>query len=149
LKFFVFQSGASPDFHTGVTSLLVQKLRTRPSWSPSTILETSIDSILAKFFDPNSQYLKNVPNTTFSRSAPQHSERDPMQWSLPTEQEIKRLVKGEHPISGGMAPTLSDLITQMRELRPKQGVEQKVRDVVSRKCHVEGGDGEGYIQWKS
>jgi len=70
-----------------------------------------------------------------------------MQWSLPTEQEIKRLVQGEHPMSGGIAPTLSDVLTQLREMRPKQGIEQKVREVVSRNCHVVGD--EGYLRWKS
>ena len=77
---------------------------------------------------------------------------DPMHFALPTEQEIRQMVDGSHPTSGGTVITREELLQQFEALRKgKMGVREKVLEV-SQRCCVEDVDkitGEKWLRWKS
>ncbi|KAF8586091.1 3-hydroxyisobutyryl-coenzyme A hydrolase [Ramaria rubella] len=127
-----FINGASPDFVTGVTTLLVEKSPDRPPWSPSTLAEIPDDSILKSFFDLDSPYLATAPQLAFPNEAPPR--RD---YALPSEEEIGHMVLGSHPSSSDKAVTLEELLIRFEQLRDgKFGVRQKVLEVALRRCRV-------------
>ncbi|KAA1469386.1 ClpP/crotonase [Dentipellis sp. KUC8613] len=143
-----FCSGATPDFQTGVTTVIVKKIRDeRPEWSPSTLSEVNAAEIEAKFF-------KNAPQTSLilpeelqeAHTIPSHFTR----FALPTEEEIGKVVKGEHPTSDGEALTAEEVVAKFESLRRgKHGVSAKVREVLARRCVAEGkGEEAQYLRWK-
>lgn len=71
--------------------------------------------------------------------------QNPMKFALPGEDTIRRVVKSNasNPV------TLSDLLAQIDELTSgKQGVEEKVLEVVRRKCDVTSSRGSEVVSWK-
>ncbi|KAF7986556.1 hypothetical protein HWV62_26292 [Athelia sp. TMB] len=145
-----FCSGASPDFETGVTSVLLTKTTDRPAWSPNTV-EAVTPEILSRFFSSSSTYLKDTPQL----SVPENLTKlpsDPMRFALPTEAAIaRRFTASKSPIS-----TVPDLLQHFcggDVLRPaKMGAKEKVLEVVHRRCQfVDHGDGrkEHWIRWRN
>lgn len=140
-----FLTGASSDFATGVQHVVVNKLRdTRPNWSPSTLSEVSKD-IVKRFFD-KSEYVESAPKLDIEAK----TLRNPMQFSLPTEQEIKMIVRGEHPRSGALALTREEIVQKFLSMTGnKHGVAEKVTEVLERRCElVEDPDNNGCLRWK-
>lgn len=143
------QSGASPDFETGVTSVLITKSVDRPAWSPASV-EAVSPEILSRFFASDSSFLKNTPKL----SVPDNLSKvaaDPMRFALPTEAAIARRI-----LASGSPVALPDLLHSFcggDVLRPaKQGVKEKVLEVVQRRCEfVDHGDGkhQHWIRWTS
>jgi len=71
--------------------------------------------------------------------------QNPMKFALPSEDTIRRVVKSNssNPI------TLSHLLTHFDDLTSgKQGVEEKVLEVVRRKCDVTGSRSSEVVDWK-
>ena len=132
-----------------MTKVLVDKDRdNRPPWDPSTLQEVSKEHV-ARFFDA-SELVQAAPKLNI-REAPETEGRvKPMSFGLPTEKEIGRVVRGEHPQSGSLALTPKDLIQKFQSLSGnKKGVEKKVLDVVERRCELTAeADGERYLRWK-
>ncbi len=121
------------DFAEGVDAMLISKTK-NPKWNPSTLEKVNVDS----FFTPkkeNKVDLKLLTNTTFKSY--------PVNVGLPTEIEIKKLVT-----SGSMKLNMQEVIDHFKWKRegPKLGVEKKVRELLKRKCVVEGA--EEWITWK-
>ncbi|KAG8937312.1 hypothetical protein FRC02_000082 [Tulasnella sp. 418] len=146
-------SGASQDFVTGVTAVLVDKEKGTPSWSPSGLDEISHAQVLTSFFDSASPFLQNTPSATFSNNndkATSSVKMDPMAYSLPSEVELRQIIQGSHQFSASTAYNLDDLIGRFRQLRPKHGVEEKIREVVARKCELVPAteQQQAYLQWK-
>ncbi|KAI5119940.1 hypothetical protein M0805_002129 [Coniferiporia weirii] len=145
-----FISGASPDFVAGVTTVLVEgERKARPPWSPSSLSDVS-EELVQRFFDgktkiPTATKL-NILEETENKA--QHSR--PRNFGLPTEEEIGRVVRGEHPQSGAVALTQEELIRKFVSMTGrKNGVETKVREVVSRRCElVAEPDNQGCLRWK-
>lgn len=73
-----------------------------------------------------------------------------MEFALPTEEEIKQVVRGEHPRSGAYALTLEELVQTFQNMtKDKKGVEEKVREVATRKCEVfEDPGNHQCLRWK-
>ncbi|KAG9015278.1 hypothetical protein FRB93_012977 [Tulasnella sp. JGI-2019a] len=150
-----FCTGASRDFITGVSALLINKQGGRPAWDPSEIKDVKQSDVVDKFFSASSPFFKNLPTTSFT--APEAgdgpgvvTETDPLRFSLPSEEEIGRLVRGEHPSSSDTSLDLPELLERSRELYGKAGVEAKVKDVVARRCEVvaKTDNQEQYLRWK-
>ncbi|KAJ7481175.1 3-hydroxyisobutyryl-CoA hydrolase [Mycena galericulata] len=147
-----FCNGASPDFATGVTAVLVTKTKERPDWKPSN-LEGVTHEIVDRFFSPHSQYLKNVP-TIGSRDigeARGPSERTQQRFGLPTENEIRDVITGADPASGDMGYTVEDLLEYYQDSRAgKIGVGEKVLEVVRRKTEVVDNEDGNFVwlRWK-
>ncbi|KAK7467509.1 3-hydroxyisobutyryl-CoA hydrolase [Stygiomarasmius scandens] len=141
-------NGASTDFKTGVTAVLVEKTKERPQWNPATLEEVT-DEILDKFFNPESVYLQNLPEF----SVPEHLKSAPIRpsrFALPTELDIKDMVIGEHQASGDTGLTLDELVSNFENLYDhKTGVREKVMDTVARKCQVvDNADGNKvWLKW--
>jgi 3-hydroxyisobutyryl-CoA hydrolase len=146
----IVQNGASPDFETGVTAVLIDRSlpNERPSWSPATVEEVSPE-IVARFFDKGSLYLTNTPDLSVPDNLPRKT-RDPMRFALPTEVAIARRFRDGK--SGIIA--LPDLLAHfggVDVLRPgKQGAREKVLEVLQRRCKfVDKDDGRRrhWIRW--
>ena len=140
----IFQHGASPDLHTGVTSVIVNKVKSRPAWSPDSLSQVDVAKLEATFFQP-----RTSPPQLMLPEALHKSHSTPasfLRYGLPAENELQALVEGRHASSGSGALTLQELIVKAEDLRGgKHGVAEKVREVVSRRCAA---DGEGYLKWK-
>ncbi|CAE6450315.1 unnamed protein product [Rhizoctonia solani] len=136
-----FCTGASPDFITGVTHLLVNKQKSRAAWSPPTLDDTPED-ITKEFFD-DSSYVKRAPRLELDRKT---TPGDKLSlYALPSEATIEAAVKGSLPGSGSFALTPAELISSLeRRCGRKTGLPQKIQDVIDRKCLIE----DGYLTWR-
>ncbi|EJD02197.1 3-hydroxyisobutyryl-CoA hydrolase [Fomitiporia mediterranea MF3/22] len=145
-----FLTGASPDFFTGVNKVLVEKVRNeRPPWNPDSLSGVT-DDIVKRFFD-DSQYVRSAPALDISKQdETMEGKRDPMAFALPTEKEIRQLVRGEHLQSGAFALTLEELVEKFRNMkRNKHGVDEKVLEVAARKCEIiQDPENQRCLRWK-
>ncbi|KAG8907992.1 hypothetical protein FRB99_001158 [Tulasnella sp. 403] len=146
-----FCRGASPDFVTGVTAHLIMKgeEKGKPEWEPKKLEEVPLSSVVERFFQSESRFLKDIPFGMFKRPELISETTDPMRFSLPSEEEIGQLVRGEHPSSSSTALTFEELVAKVQKLTGKKGVEGKVEDVVSRRCErvPKSGMGEAHLRW--
>lgn len=139
-----FQHGASSDLHTGVTSVVVKKLKDRPTWSPASLSQVDLTKLEAAFFQTEA----NPPQLMLPGALHDLHIHPPsfLRYGLPAENELQTLVDGRHVSSGSGALTLQELIVKAEDLRGgKRGVAEKVREVVSRRCAM---DRDGYLKWK-
>ncbi|KIP12319.1 hypothetical protein PHLGIDRAFT_27447 [Phlebiopsis gigantea 11061_1 CR5-6] len=146
-----FCSGASNDFITGVTAVLVEKTKGRPAWEPSTVEEVNDTDVKAKFFSQFSPENGTAPTVDVPADVETIPSKvsSPMRFALPTEYEIREMVVGSHPSSGGSAITKEELVQKFVALRKsKMSVREKILDVVQRKCVEEPAEGEKYLKWK-
>ncbi|KAJ7461534.1 3-hydroxyisobutyryl-coenzyme A hydrolase isoform 1 [Mycena latifolia] len=146
-----FCNGASPDFATGVTAVLVTKTKERPKWKPSTVGEVT-EEIVERFFSPHSAFLKDAPTIgdIAYEEARGASERSQLKYTLPTEDDIRNVITGADPASGDMGFTLDDLREYFHDSRGgKHGVDEKVIEVVRRKTtEVDNNDGNFvWLRW--
>ncbi|PAV23801.1 3-hydroxyisobutyryl-coenzyme A hydrolase isoform 1 [Pyrrhoderma noxium] len=142
-----FLTGASSDFATGVWHVVVDKRRdTRPNWSPSEL--SQVDKEFVKNFFDNSKYVTSAPKLEIDNSKVQ--QQDPMRYGLPTEEEIKQVVRGEHPQSGALALTREEVVKKFLGMTGnKHGVSEKVYEVLERRCEViQDPDNNGCLRWK-
>ncbi|KAH9004996.1 ClpP/crotonase [Lactarius hatsudake] len=139
-----FCNGASSDFHTGVTSVIVEKVKSRPAWSPASLSQVDVAKLESAFFRPGA----NPPQLMLPEALrkPHPPPTSFLRYGLPAENEVQALVEGRHASSGSGALTLQELIVKAEDLRGgKHGVAEKVREVVSRRCTA---DKDGYLKWK-
>lgn len=144
------QSGASPDFITGVKAVIVDRTKERPNWSPASLNDVSAQ-IVANFFDPKSPYLSSAPEIANPAELTSGTKLNPMKYALPSEEEIGSVVTGSHASGGGVGIRFDELLKRFAELRPgKLGVKEKVYEVVQRRCEVtDNGDGNRvWLKWK-
>ncbi|KAH9830386.1 putative enoyl-CoA hydratase isomerase family protein [Teratosphaeria destructans] len=123
-----------PDFVEGVSALLINKPKTTPNWSPPSIPEVS-ESALDDFFapEPTLQLLNTGDNAAYTDY--------PHAWtSLPSDLMIQEFVQR------GRQRRQKVVEEFIQRYNGKQGVQEKVEDVMLRKC-VEGRDGN--LAWKS
>ncbi|OAX40266.1 ClpP/crotonase [Rhizopogon vinicolor AM-OR11-026] len=137
-------SGASGDFNAGITAVLIKKTDGRPTWSPDEVSQVS-DAIVGQFFEEDSSFLRAMPTLTPSDFL-SDIKQNPLKFALPSEDTIRRVVKSS---ASKDSITLSDLLAHLDNLTSgKQGVEEKVLEVVRRKCDVTGSRGSEVVNWK-
>ncbi len=154
----------------GINHVLVKRSKDKAEWQPAVLSDPEIADakILDTWFDrshsPASQAPeisipggvptgKNVPDTTWGVFRA---------WGLPSEQTIREYVEGSARSSDAFAITeqqLTDRLTADLVGRIegggedqgllKVGIQEKVRDVVSRKCSTISEGGVSYLKWKS
>ncbi|KAF8447772.1 3-hydroxyisobutyryl-coenzyme A hydrolase [Boletus edulis BED1] len=136
-------SDASPDFCTGISAVLVDKIQERPAWSPNRI-EDVPPEILDRFFSDDSSYRSQMPQLTFPDTL-DHTV-NPMAFALPSESRIVELIRlscKDGPVS------LSALLSDMENLiKEKLGTKEKVLDVVQRRCQVVDEQETTIVAWK-
>ncbi|KAG6376310.1 ClpP/crotonase-like domain-containing protein [Boletus reticuloceps] len=136
-------SGASPDFCTGISAVLVDKIQERPAWSPDRI-EDVPPEILDRFFSDDSSYRSQMPQLTFPDTL--DNTINPMAFALPSESRIVELIRlscKDGPVS------LSALLSDMENLiKEKLGTKEKVLDVVQRRCQVVNDQETTIVAWK-
>ena len=140
----MLQGEVTSDFQQGVDKVLVSKQPGRPEWSPSTVSEVTKETV-EKFFDPSSTYQLDIPDTLQVPSASRYFD-----YALPTEEEIGSAVMGSHANAGDMGATAEEIIALFEGLRPgKQGVREKVQEVLQRRCTlVDNADGNFvWLKW--
>lgn len=133
------QHGASPDFRTGVTAVLIEKNKTRPAWSPNSLEEVQDEFITREFFSTYSPAEGTSPKLSPPSFLLSTSKLEtPMKFALPSEEEIGQMVDGSHPSSGSTVLTLEELLGKFDDMKKgKSGVRQKIIEVVERKCTTE------------
>jgi len=131
-----FCTGASQDFITGVTAVLITKTKERPAWSPSTLAEVSYEDVMSKFFSSSSPYLAPLPKLSY----PERDSWEPetfARYTLPSEEDIEKFARGSHPDSGALAVNFQDVVEKFVEsTNGKHGVKEKVREVLARRCGI-------------
>ncbi|GJJ13106.1 hypothetical protein Clacol_007356 [Clathrus columnatus] len=139
-------NGASPDFITGVTAVLVDKFKGRPAWVPEYVSAVMDDHIEKTYFDSNSPFWIGKGELDFVVD----SQQPYPNFGLPFEEEIKLRVTGAHTDSGGMSLDLEELIQQCESSRPgKHGVREKVLEIVQRRCKIvpESSNTQSHLEW--
>lgn len=142
--FILFQSGASPDFCTGISAVLIDKIQGRPAWSPENFEDVSPE-ILEGFFSNDSSYRAQMPRLSLPDTLLNHS-INPMVFALPSESKIVELIRlscQDGPVS------LSRLLSDMQSLiKAKPGTKDKIIDVVHRRCRVVDDQGTTSVAWE-
>lgn len=140
------KNGASPDFITGVTAVLLEKIKGRPAWSPEELSGLTDHDVKQTYFHKESPFLAGKEQLHFLVD----SQPPRPTYGLPSEEEIEQRVTGSHADSGGVSLNLEELIQQCEMSRPgKHGVREKVLDVVQRRCKdiPATSNTEAHLQW--
>ncbi|RDW63093.1 mitochondrial 37S ribosomal protein mS47 [Aspergillus mulundensis] len=121
-----------PDFVAGVKALLISKPRRKAQWQPASLEEVSTKDVDAFFTIPDGRDRMPLLNNHNWRNYP-HA------YGLPSEKVIEKYVRRH-------AKTAKELIVEhfVKEYDHKEGVEQKVAEVLSRKTTVT----EKGLQWE-
>ncbi|PCH37709.1 3-hydroxyisobutyryl-CoA hydrolase [Wolfiporia cocos MD-104 SS10] len=134
-----FCHGASPDFRTGVDHVLITKVKDqpRPRWSPGSVEEVPAEFIEREFFTNYTPEQSTAPRLQVPEWLAGHTKLiSPMQYALPSEEEIRHMVDGSHASSGSTALTLDEVVAKFVALKNgKEGVKEKVLEVVGRRCY--------------
>ena len=136
-----------------MTAVLVEKIKTRPAWSPERLEQVKDSEILDTFFSKFSPEKETAPKLAPPSYLPRATElADPMRFALPTEAEIRAMVDGSHRDSGATTITRDELLAKFHRMRKgKAGVREKILEVMQRKC-VEEDDkhtDKKWLQWKA
>ena len=102
------------------------------------------------FFDPESPYLKGLPQLDIPSTFEPVTGSRHLKYALPTEDEIGEAVRGSHANASGMGATAEEIVQLFERLRPgKNGVREKVEEVLRRKCTlVDNADGNFvWVKW--
>jgi 3-hydroxyisobutyryl-CoA hydrolase len=143
------------DFITGVSAVLVDRIKTRPEWNPSSITDPSLSakSIEKNYFNPSSPHHKSMPKLDFKPVSSLTDGKDTTwdkfrQYGLPSEQRLRDLVEGSAPGSGAFALKEEELIDRILDghaVERREEFQARVKSVVATHCEK---DSEGYLKWK-
>jgi 3-hydroxyisobutyryl-CoA hydrolase len=147
---------ASDDFITGVTHVLITKIRDkRAAWEAELDSPTLTSSAITKrFFTPGADVKKLVfhPSTgsteTTSRDSTYGRFRE---WGLPELHWVMGLVTGAVKDTGAFAVTEEELVERVLGMKGEsktggrgQGMERIARELVAKYCEK---DANGYLRW--
>jgi 3-hydroxyisobutyryl-CoA hydrolase len=143
------------DFITGVSAVLVDRIKTRPEWIPSTITDSALTpkNIENTFFNTSSKHHQSMPKLDFKPTSSLTEGKDTTwgrfrEFGLPSEQKLQDMVEGSAPGSGAFALKEEELIERVLQTQPterRQEVTRRVQEVLSIHCNT---DREGYLRWK-
>lgn len=114
------------DFKEGVNAVLETK--SEPKWVPSQLSEVNDGKIKQDYFDSPSPLRLEMLNSRDFKKYPHRK------YMLPSEEDIKRVVTGEAADVGNYALNRQQVVDHLlRERQGKQGLKQKVLEVLERK----------------
>ncbi|KAF9923815.1 hypothetical protein FBU30_006127 [Linnemannia zychae] len=126
------------DFPEGVRALLIEKTL-NPKWQPATIEEVDREQILGQYFRNQAPKALSLSNSQTYRQYPY------TRYALPSEEEIRQIVRGESQGSGPLQLTADEVADVcVKKSGGKIGVREKVMEVLSRKV-TKGPEGE--LKW--
>jgi 3-hydroxyisobutyryl-CoA hydrolase len=132
---------------TGIRAVLVDRIKERPNWQPVAVEYVSYDDVISQFFKTSSKYLQNskpldVPEQVSTRT-------DMIKFGLPCEQEIQEVVTGTHKTSSSKGLDANQVMKVFQQLYPnKGGLEERVSEVLDRKCEVVDDPGHfKHVRW--
>lgn len=117
-----------PDFTEGVSARLINKPPTEPVWKPSTLGEVSSSDVQQFFNQPSKAETIELIHPHPGSPSQTYTDYPHAVFALPRESDIEPVVK-----SYGAAGPQAVLKEMTRRWKNKAGVEEKVRDVISRK----------------
>lgn len=120
-----------PDFIEGVAALLINKPKTTPAWSPADLASVS-ESSVASFF-------QGTPELTLL-SDEDYTDYPHAHLGLPRERDVQAVVERQRELDS------REKIVEyfVKERKGKQGVREKVEEILARKTEVSGGGG---LEW--
>lgn len=128
----------------------MDKVKTRPNWTPSSVNDVSEPAVRFTFFDKESPFHNLAP--AISLPDPTTERRSFRHYGLPTETDIEAVVvRGERRMSNSHRDlTPAELLANFQVLtNGKHGLKEHLDEVLARKCeHFLGGDGVEYLKWK-
>ncbi|KAF8535348.1 ClpP/crotonase-like domain-containing protein [Trichophaea hybrida] len=124
-----------PDFISGVSSRLIERPPTTPTWNPPTLEECPESSTDDFFTIPEASQRLNL----LKPGAPEYSTYPHEVFGLPSEAQIKDVIKRAR------MPAKELVEWYVREYKGKEGVREKVREVLVRKAES---DEMGFVVWK-
>ncbi|KAG9325037.1 hypothetical protein KVV02_001036 [Mortierella alpina] len=126
------------DFAEGVKALLIEKTL-QPKWQPATIEEVDREQMLGQYFR------NQAPKPLSLSSSATWTEYPYSRYGLPSEDEIRMVVRGEAQGSGPLQLTADEVADVLvKKSGGKIGVREKVMEVLSRKV-TKGAEGE--LNW--
>ncbi|KAK3636704.1 3-hydroxyisobutyryl-CoA hydrolase [Elasticomyces elasticus] len=130
-----------PDFVEGVSALLINKPKTTPKWTPGTLEEVSEETVQEFFAPLEGGELELLPSTSEKGKGGESYTDYPHAWAgLPREGEVQEAVTRSRNFS-----SVEDVVKHFVEKRGgKQGVKEKVEEILGRKAEVGG----GRISWR-
>lgn len=128
------------DFKEGVTATLVTKQK--PNWEPSSLSQVDDVKIKQQYFDSPSPLRLEMLSSRDYKNYPHRK------YMLPSEEDIKRVVTGEAADVGNYALNRHQIVEHLlRERQGKQGLKQKVSEVLDRKTIVNQKDEDKSLKW--
>lgn len=130
------------DFAEGVNAVL-GKEKKKANWQPASLAEVDDARIKFQYFDSASKLRLNLDGRKDYKEYPHRK------YMLPSEEEIKAVVTGEVPSVGQYALNEKEVVDFfLRERNNKQGVQQKVTEVLQRKTKVISKDEHDSLKWQ-
>jgi 3-hydroxyisobutyryl-CoA hydrolase len=128
------------DFKEGVTATLVTKQK--PNWKPDQLSHIDDIKIKQQYFDSPSPLRLEMLTSRDYKNYPHRK------YMLPSEEDIKRVVTGEAADVGNYALNRQQIVDHLlRERQGKQGVKQKVIEVLDRKTIENQKDENKSLKW--
>lgn len=116
----------------------------RAAWSPSTISDISHDQIRKTFFTAPTSSSPQLP--PLPEGVKSYTQYPHVQFALPSEALIGRVVRGDAPDSGSFALSKKEVLEWFeREWDGKIGTREKVLEVLQRRTKTMD---DGTLQWK-
>jgi 3-hydroxyisobutyryl-CoA hydrolase len=128
------------DFKEGVYATLVTK--SKPNWVPSQLSDVNDAKVKQDYFDSPSPLRLELLNSRDFKKYPHRK------YMLPSEEDIKRVVTGEAADVGNYALNRQQVVEHLlRERQGKQGLKQKVLEVLDRKTVENKKDEDKSLKW--
>ena len=110
--------------------------------------DLSDEQVVRDFFDPDSPFLQQSPQLQFGAS---RAHEDYNRYALPTEEEIKTIIRGGHKTSNSFGLSLDELLKKYDDHgRGKHAVQEKILEIVARCCDLaEDPDNHHHLRWRS
>ncbi|PCH34159.1 3-hydroxyisobutyryl-CoA hydrolase [Wolfiporia cocos MD-104 SS10] len=141
-----FCNGSGPDLFTGLQAVLTGRMPDETPWYPDALEKVSDSYIQEEFFHKYSPERGTAPRIRLYNLPHNVEPADAMRFSLPSEEEIRRMVEENNH---GSLLSLEELAAKIKSsTRDKAGVEEKIFDVVSRKCtQLDDSQGRMRLMW--
>lgn len=128
------------DFKEGVEAKLVRQ--DKAQWNPSSLKDVNDSKIKQHYFDSPSPLRLELLSSRDFKMYPHRK------YMLPSEEDIKRVVTGESADVGNYALNRQQIVEHLvRERHGKQGLKQKVLEVLDRKTIENQRDEDKSLKW--